>query len=426
MADLNRSSTLLNAIRGEATELYQARIPLATQLNIADVGAKIYEYSSTRNEFEEALFNKVGKTFLNIADFSNPLAVLKKGRLEFGDTVEEIFIDLIVAQGYDVKKAETEIWKRVKPIILASFHKINRTDFYKTTVQRDELRKAFNSPDGLEKTLTGIVSRLQVSNQLDEFEIMKSLINTTGTAGHLHIKVIANPVSEATARQAVTAIKEVSNNYMFLKPDFNFAGVKNSAGKDRQVLLINTAFQALIDVEVLAYAFNMSKADFENSRQIIVDDFGGLENVVAMVMDERWFQVYENVFEMENDYNKQGRYFNYWLHVWQVYGYSPFANATIFVTVAPTLASIDVLRTDGKTTYSAGEAFQLEVIATGSDDPYPPAKATFTHDGTSADTLILSNGLVIIGVDEDKAPLTITATSAFDDVITDTVILTLV
>jgi hypothetical protein len=416
---------LLNAIRGEATELYKDRISEATQANIAEVGAEIYSYDATRNEFEQALYNKIAKTYLNIAEFDNPLAVLKRGSFEYGDTIEEIFVDLVDAQEYDVEVAETELFKRVKPIILAAFHKTNRKDVYKTTIEEDTFSQAFQSEEVFEKTIAGIVGRLEVSNQLDEFEIMKALINTVGTAGKIALAVVPNPVDEATAKQAVTVIKKVSNDFLFMDTKFNTAGVKQVTKKNRQVLLINTAFDALVSVEVLAYAFNMSKVEFEQ-RQILVNDFGGLENVVAMLIDERFFMVEDNKKTMRNVKNAQGLYENLFLHVWQVQSVSPFANAVLFVTQDATLDTLDLTRVDGKINYSVNEIFQLAIEADGSTDPYPPSKSTYTHDGTSEDTTISTSGLVIIGGDETKNPLIITATSEFDAGVSDTLSLALV
>src|SRR6056297_861507 len=110
-----KSSTLLNAIKDDASPEYQARVPDATQDNLAEVGTAILNYSQTRNEFVSALVNRIGKVIITSKLYENPLSEFKKGMLDYGKDIEEVFVDLIEANVFDPAVAEDELYKRNLP-----------------------------------------------------------------------------------------------------------------------------------------------------------------------------------------------------------------------------------------------------------------------------------------------------------------------
>jgi len=418
MADF-KTSDLLNAIRNGASQEYQDRIPVATQANIAQVGSAILYLSYTRNEFVGALLNKIGLSVVKSSMFENPLKEFKKGTLEWGKNIEEIFVDIIEAQAFDSSLAETELFKKNKPNVKALFHQLNRQDMYKTTVSTPQLKTAFSSENGFGSLIERIVSILYTSDNYDEFLLMKNLINQYGVEGKFAMVAVAPVTSPETARLAMSKIKEVSNDLTFMSTAFNYAGVTTNTPKSDQIVLINTKFDAIIDVELLASAFNMEKADF-NARRVLIDDFGGLTNVICAVVDKDWFMVYDNLVSSEEIYNPQGLYYNYFLHHWQVMSTSQFANAVLFVTVEPDLTDINLYPATATVAKGGSLQFYVETVGTGN----PSSKVVYTHNGT--DSYISSTGLLIVGKNEAVAggAITVTATSIVDDSITDTATIT--
>ena len=69
---------LLNTIRAEGTPTYQERIPEATRDNITAVGDAIINYEVTRNEFLDALINRIGMVLIQNKLYENPLRRFKK------------------------------------------------------------------------------------------------------------------------------------------------------------------------------------------------------------------------------------------------------------------------------------------------------------------------------------------------------------
>lgn len=168
------SVDVLNTIRANASSTYQERIPEATKNNISKVGSAILNYEPARNEFLNALMNRIGYVIVTNKLAKNPLRMFKKGMLDFGDTVEEIFVDIAKAQHYDPKVAETEVFKRVKPNVGALFHKMNRQDFYKVTISNDQLQTAFLSNNGITDLIARITDSLYSGDNYDEFYSQKN------------------------------------------------------------------------------------------------------------------------------------------------------------------------------------------------------------------------------------------------------------
>ena len=417
-----KSSTLLNAIKNSASQEYQDRVPDATQDNLAEVGSGILNWSSTRNEFVQALFNRIGKVVISDKLYENPLKEFKKGMLDYGKTIEEVFVDLVAENVFDQAVAEQELYKRALPDVKSVFHDVNRKGFYKTTVSQAELELAFTGEDGMMTLVDKIIRKLYTSDNYDEFLYMKNIIHQYGVEGKFALVPVTAVTDQDTAKAAMSKIKEISNKLTFMTKDFNYAGVKTHTLKEDQIVLINTQFDALVDVEVLASAFNMDKADFIG-RRVLVDDFGGLSNVLCAVVDRNWFMVYDKLVRTEEVYNQQGLYYNYFLHHWQTLSASPFHNAVLFVTVTPTLTSLDLK--PNAPSVAPGGAIQFAVEVAGTNNP--PSKATFeVTGGTDATTTINSLGLLVVGENETAATLTVTATSTFDTLISDSETVTVV
>ena len=415
-----KSSTLLNAIRAEASAQYKAQIPSATQDNLELVMSSINKFELTRNEYAYAVLDKIAFTEIGNASFNNPLRRFKKAKYSTGKDIEELFVDLIKSQQYDASSGSIALFKRYLPTILSVYHTLNRTDVYPITIEEDLLSLAFTSEEQGMTMISAIMASLHTSDNYDEFLIMKNLLNANIVEGRMAIQVVSPVVDEDTAKAFVTKVKERSKDMLFMSPTYNFAGVRNTAPIENQLFMSTPAIMSIIDVEVLAVAFNMEKVVFE-SEQVLVDDFGSDDsNVIAILCDERWLRVRDRLREMRMQANGATLSYNTFQHVWQSVSSSPFHNAIAFVTVAPTLSAIDVLPATASVKAGAFEQFRVETTGTG----YPPSKCSWAHNGTSDDTFITSTGLLYVGADETTTPITVTATSLFLGTITDTAAVT--
>lgn len=400
---------ILNAIRNAASATYQERIPVATQENIKEIGNAMLQYQSTQNEFLNALVNRIARVLITSKSYSNPLRRFKKGTMEYGETVEEIFVNIARAHPFDPIVAEKTVFKREIPDVSAVFHKMNYQNFYKVTISNEQLRQAFLTAEGITDLVGRIVDSLYAGSEFDEFLCMKQLISDAAKAGKMYPVVIPAP-SAASAKGIVTTIKGVSNKLEFMNSMYNAMGVLTFTKKPDQILVIDAEFDATIDVEVLASAFNMSKAEFMGQR-VLVDNFGDLTGCVAALIDADWFMVFDNMLSFTENYNGEGLYWNYFYHVWKTFSTSPFSNALIFTTQEQAVTGVTV--TPATPTAGLGDVVQFTAAVTGTD--LAPKGVIWTVTGTAAvKSQIDWTGKLLIAPDETNTTLTVTATSVYD------------
>lgn len=448
------SEDILNAIRNSASANYRDYIPeaSASQNNIREIGAIIMNYPVLQNEFLNALVNRIGRVIVTSKMYSNPWAKFKRGIMEYGETIEEIFVNIAKPFEFDPAVAEEKVFAREIPDVRAAFHPLNYQKYYKTTISQDQLRQAFLSWQGILDLIAKIVDSMYTAANYDEFNVMKYLIGRNIINGRLTPIQIAG-VSSANMKSIVGTIKGTSNAFEFMSSKYNVAGVQNYSLKDSQYIIVNAEFDAVMDVEVLASAFNMDKADFMGHR-VLVDSFGELDTtrlaqlfansenytaftdaeitalkaVPAVIVDEDWFMIYDNLNEFTEQYNGQGLYWNYWYHVWKTFSVSPFANSAVFVPGAPAVTAISL--SPEEAVIMPGQSVLLTATVSAN---YFASKAVIYSaaiTGMSADEVaevvtISPLGIVTVSPDiEAGTEITVTATSAVNSGVTDTATIT--
>lgn len=413
------SVEILNAIRAQADAEYQNRIPIATQENLRDVGNAIMQYRPAQNTFLNALVNRIARVIITSKSYQNPLREFKRGIMEYGETVAEYFVNIAKAHQFDPAVAEKEWMKREIPDVQGVFHTMNYQNFYKVTISDRELRQAFLSQDGVTDLIARIVDSLYTGSEYDEFLIMKQLIVDAAQDGKMY-PVQIPAISAANAKEIVTIIKSISNDMAFMKAKYNSMGVLTATPKNDQILILDSRFDAVIDVEVLASAFNMEKAEFMG-RRILIDDFADLTGVVAAIVDSDWFMVFDNMLEFTENYNGEGLYWQYWYHCWKTFSNSPFANAILFTT--DTVQATAVTITPAAPSTTKGQQIQFQAVVSGTG--YIPQDVSWSVTGQqSQDTKINRAGLLTVAADETATSLTVKAISGYNPSISKTVTVT--
>lgn len=430
----NTSADVLNAIRNYATTNYKDYVPYAqpNAESIRAVGAIIMDSPQLQNEFVQALINRIGMVLIENKMLENQWAVFKKGVMEYGEAIESVFVDIAKVFDYDAGVAENEVYKRQIPDIKSQFFIINYQKFYKQTIQEDTLRKAFLSERGLFDLTDKIVLALINGEANDEFLVMKYMLARNILNGKL--KVVEIPaVSSANAKSIVSVIKGVSNKFTFPNREFNQAGVMNQSKKDEQYLICDSVFDSTIDVEVLASAFNMDKAEF-SGRRMLVDGFGSLDQerlamifdgdssyvplsaeelealsaIPAILVDKDYFVLIDNMRRMTTKYNEQGLYWNYWLHTWKTFGTSAFSQAVVFVPSTSSVLSVTV--NPSQVSSGANTSFVLTADVETEGFASKAVEWSTNNEGVT----VSSGGIVTVGNLADGTVVTITATSVED------------
>lgn len=330
---------VLNTIRDNASDIYRTRIPEATRTNIQDIqeGMTNPNNAVVTNEFISTLLNMIIKQVIHNKFFSDPLKSLKKGTKPLGDTIEEIYANFVQAKGFDPTGAD--LLDREMPDVKAVYHRMNRQDRYKITISPEQIQKAFASYDKLESFIQTIINTLYNSSELDEFVLMKQLIKQAIDNNAMKVVTIPDPVaSEQNAKDFIKAVKIVSGDMVFANSNNNAYLESQSTDtkalitctpKSEQILIIDNATDVSVSIEVLAYVFNMSVAEFNDTRKIVIDAFPD-ESIRACLVDEQFLQVYDDLLLFKEFENAEGLYKNYYLHVWQTLAYSNLVNAVAF------------------------------------------------------------------------------------------------
>ena len=431
----NSSVDVLNAIRNNASTNYRDYVPIATADadSVRTIGAIIMDYPALQNEFLSALVNRIGRVLITSKMYSNPWAMFKKGLLEFGETIEEIFVNIAKPYQYDPGVAETNVFKREIPDVRAAFHIMNYQKYYKATISNDQLRQAFLSWQGITDLIARIVDAMYTGANYDEFQTMKYMLAQAILDGKMKPTGIG-AVNTDNMKAIVSTIKSVSNRLTFMSSDYNAAGVATYTTKDDQYMLVNSNFDATMDVEVLAAAFNMDKANFAGHR-VLVDSFGSLDTarlnllfaddptyeeidagdlaeldaIPAVLVDKDWFMIFDNFQNFTEQYNGEGLYWNYWYHVWKTFSVSPFANSTVFVAGAPEVVSVTV--TPASAVVEPGQSVQLS--AQVETNNFAPQSVNWTSNSEHA-TVSKTGKVTVLSTAPASTSITITATSTFN------------
>ena len=328
------SISVLNNIRANASDEYQARIPEATRENFATIGIALQTYTLLQNEFIDALVNKIGKTILETKLFDNKLARFKSGAMTSAQDVEEIFIEMASAEGRYDKTGPNPLGRRELPDVKTLYHRLNRQDYYAVSIGDVDFIRVFRSEETLDSFISGLINSIYSGANYDEWVAMKNLLAEYGEKYFdYEVPVISAATAAEDAKTFVKTLRKAVNDLSFASTEYNGAGVKTWSEPSNLVLLVNKDVVAEVDVEVLAKAFNMGKTDIETT-VITMDDFGTLTDTYALLVDKDFFRIWDTLSHMEPQRNAQGLFTNYFYHVHQILSLSLFKNAVRFKAVA--------------------------------------------------------------------------------------------
>ena len=432
---LNASTIdILNVIRQNASYDYQQNVPeVATVNDIPKVGEIIYGTPAFANQFINALVNRIAIVRVQSATFNNPYSILKKGYIEYGETVEDIFVSIAKAVDFNVEKSAKREFQRTVPDVRSAFHVMNWRVMYPVTIQDEDLRQAFLSVEGVQNLISKIVDAVYTAAEYDEFLLFKYLLIKAISHGKMY------PTSIGTGTdltEAAVQFRGTSNLLPFMSDDYNEAAVKTNTPKERQVIFMDAMFNAQFDVNVLASAFNMDKADFmgrlflidnwtdfDNERfdiiransdgfeEVTTEELALLANVKAVILDDNWFQVYDNNNKFTEKYVASGLYWNYFYHTWKTVSNSPFANAVVFVTSAADVAlpATVTVHVDAKDESDAATVFTIS--ADFEEAGLEPQNVNFvqTEALTTAGIAVQKYGGLIIPASKVETDITLVA-----------------
>ena len=456
---VNSDSELLSYIINE-NPLLKSEIDLPVQgESIAPIGKLIVSNERYKNAFINTV-NLIGITVIDRNYWEDPWENFTNGRImNYGDSARELAVDIADVFDYNTyAENPTHFLSNVVPNVYNYIHKINYQKFYKTTTSDEQIAMAFVNEGGLMGLIEEIISSLYEGYKYDKYIVNKYMLCRRILDGTMTPVEIAN-YDSLSARQRVSAMKNVSNLMTFRSPNYNPAGLRIATMFDKQIAIINTDFEADLTTEVLATSFFRNDAEMK-SRMAMIDGYNrhdtvrllevlgdqyiaftdaeisALGNVIGNIIDDEWFQNYtyslDNAVDTASDgirrtsfYNPETLKNNHWLHYWGIKSTSPFKNGVVFTKTAPSVTSVAV--SPSTATVSQGSTLQLSAVVTTTG--FANKSVIWTVDeaegeGTGKVTVDI-NGLVTVPSDYNTSnTITIKATSVYDSTKYNTAVIT--
>ena len=366
MAD---SLQILNAIRDVAGAEYQARIPEATRNNIASIGNTILSYAPSANAFFTGLLNRIGKVVVErMEGVEDIYDVFENGKLEFGDTIQKIFVDIPSAQAFD-GTATTSMLSQSKGAIHVEYTKVDRKIFYKTTISVAQIKEAFTSVAKLDEFVRALIESMSTALAYDKYvmltntlaEHVKYVVNAEGCAladssDHKEFRKLVLPASVAVWNNTTKEIEwSATGAKVFLKllrvasrglkfphplsygdPDLTSEELDNEGTitvvrtpVSKQVCALEISTMATIDVDALAVLFNIDKAE-PKTRMIELEDgaLGEMSHdgtasqldyqyhIAGFICNRDAVERGTSFEERDSFKNPEALYVNMWNHYW--------------------------------------------------------------------------------------------------------------
>lgn len=406
--------------------------------SLHSIGQYIMQYESYQNAYLTALVNRIARVIVTSRMWKDKWAVFDMGKMDYGETIEEIFVNIAKPHSYDPAKAETQVFKREIPDVRAAFHSMNYQKFYKVTISNDQLRQAFLSYYDMNELIARVVDSLYTAMNLDTFLTKKYMLAREAINGGIYT-VVTKPISGdgADPDDAITKYRQYTNNLEFLKTLYNRAGVRNSTPIADQVIIVPNEAEATLGVKVLAAAFNLSEVDYI-SKRIAVDSFEfdaddearlaelfandstykpftgeekkALQLISAVKLAKDWFMCFDNFEQFTENYNGEGLYWQYFFHVWKTFSVSPFANAVLFTSQVSEITAVTVSPTAANVAQGTSIVMSAEVAGTGLFEKTVEWSVKGAEDLASGTRIDGTSGVLRVASDEKVGNvLTVTA-----------------
>ena len=341
--------TFTKALSSAASQEFKDRIGDVTKENMHKIGEIISEYPSAKNEFVTVLTNQVAKQRFFSKAYENPYKLFKKGMLPYGKSIESIFVDIV--KGKDRTRQTTatnlasDLLSRQNPEVKVEYYTENKQMQYQATISDEELKGAFRAENGLSEMTSRILQAPLNSAEYDDFLLVKhALAHLKGAEVKLGKTAYDKLTLQQKAQSLVTAIKSYILKMGFLSNQYNGQGVMTYSKPQDLVCFVPTDLLAVMDVQLLAQAFNVSY-DQINLHVLPIDNFvscAGAEEVTyaedtetqCIICDKEALQIWETLNSSETFRNPQALYTNVWFNRWGIVASCNFVNCVKFVVKA--------------------------------------------------------------------------------------------
>lgn len=421
--------TALNKMREMSVssgDIFHQYFPIVdANTNIGEWGSPMFgsNYQAVQESFF-GLLKQIAYVATVTRVFDNPLSQLEGENMPLGWAGEETYVNPVQGRQFDVNDF-AGILQKYEADVKVQYLTVNMDLQYPVTLTRDKIRTAFNSWRDLEEFINGIVNALYNGAYIGMFNYTKALVAAAYKENKAAYLKVTKPTNESTGKAFIKQLREMYTLFQLPSSKYNSWAKVGGAGKpvttwcapEDIMLLIRADIMATIDVDVLAAAFNMDKADFIG-RVIVVDNFDVYtddgtkiydgDDILGLICDKAWFKIKQQDMALDMWFNPNNRSWQYYLNVVKMYNYSLFANGVVLATDDPDVPATAVTADPDTITVTAGEKAVSHVTLT-------PINSTAVLSASSSATTyatveVSGNDVVITGVAAGSATITVTAT----------------
>lgn len=346
--------TFASMVSNLASQEYKDRVPVATQENIGNIEEIISTYPTAKNEFISVLTNQVAKQLFFSKAYENPYKLFNRGMLPYGKSIESIFVDIIKGKQRthetDTTNLASDLLARENPNVKVEYYSENFRHQYKTTITDEELKGAFRAENGLSSMTGRILQAPLTSIEYDMQEmVLHALPELKGGKATINKTAYIAMTEEEKAKILVKTIKSQVIKMGFLNNEHNGQGVMTFSKPQDLVVFLDPDMMANIDVELLAQAFNITKAEIPlhvlpvpqfTKRTVTTSEepsgttvtYAEDTDCLAIICDKDAIQIYETLNSSETFRNPQGIYTNVFFNRWGLMSACNFANVCRIVT----------------------------------------------------------------------------------------------
>lgn len=377
-------SVVLNAIRATSSSAYQSTVPLATAQNITDVGTAVLNApTAIRNEFMSNLYNKIGMTLIDSPVIENEFSFLKKGTLEHGQMIEDIYVGIAQGEPYITGMKEgdqvPDPFSIRKLSHYSAFYSTILSRQYHVTRHISDLKKAFHTGGGVEQFVGAMMNALVSGENYDDMRATIALIARQVEEGLkesekpegkfkgvVHLLTDFNTINGTTLtaddcfynkdflRYFTNQLKKYSKRLRHLREDLNIAGVPQTLPQSKQRIIMLEDITVDFETELLAWAFNKGDlvidgideiqswysigADHASPPVVSPEDikvkatFGETDAMcVAAIYDLDMVKIYNKERIASDQANAKGNYWNNFMSLEDIYACSPYKNFVAFM-----------------------------------------------------------------------------------------------
>lgn len=280
------------------------------------------------------MIGKIAYSVIRENTANDPLAVFDKMPVNKGDTIEQAVVQMAESLSYD--EDGDDALKREDSVKFAvKYFKGWTRKKFKKTVDIPEIRKVLSKDIDVSDVTSKIVSSMTEGDKHEKYLNVRDLLTwgrQSADGGTGAVLVRAETVAYDSVNSSIdykgvlTALRDAVSGMKFVNTSFNSISLKRRTREEDIYILMPYQLRNRIDVNDLAGVFNLDKAEIKG--KIIETDSGNESGYYYIyVVDKHAILDFTRLYEMMDEKNADGLFWNYYLHTDRLYALSPLFDA---------------------------------------------------------------------------------------------------